>query len=172
MQPGDKIEFVEVLNGLAAIKGKELTKEAISLWWAAMAKWSLQDFKGAASHLVGACQFMPSPFDFEQLKKAGEPTPSEAWVIANRACCKWRTPEQLPNGRIARAAAAVGGFQAIAMADTERELPHLARRFISAYEEMSDVDHTRRELPQIANINLDSLLMALPGSVLRLDRHE
>src|SRR4051812_7172495 len=114
MQPTEKIEFVKVLNGLAAIKGKELTTQAIDLWWAALAKWSLADFKGAASHLVGSCQFMPSPYDFEQLRKAGEPTPSEAWAEALDRCRHWRDSARLPKGRIARAAASVGGFQAIA----------------------------------------------------------
>jgi hypothetical protein len=33
MLPGDRAEFMRVLNGLAAIKGKELTPEALSLWW-------------------------------------------------------------------------------------------------------------------------------------------
>lgn len=147
MLPTDKPKFVEVLMGLAAIRGKELTKEAINLWWASMSRWSIEDFTGAASHLVSASQFMPTPYDFDQLRKAGEPTASEAWTEAFEACRDWRNPEALPNGRISRAAAAVGGFRAIAMCDTERDLPHVQRRFLEAYEELSDVESVRDALP-------------------------
>lgn len=148
MQSTDRVDFVRVLNGLAAIKRVELTKEAIDLWWAALSpRWELADFKGAASHLVTSCQFMPTPYDFEQLRKAGELTPSEAWTEALAACTNWRNPKLLPNGRVSRAAAAVGGFRAIAMCDTERDLPHVQRRFLEAYEELTDVESVRAALP-------------------------
>lgn len=149
MQPTDKRGFVEVLNGLAAIKGKELTKEALELWWSAMSRWSLEDFKGAASHLVSSCQFMPTPYDFEQLRRAGEPTAAEAWTAALESCKEWRNPELLPNGRISRAARAIGGFRAIAYADIENDLPHIQRRFLEAYEELSDVESVRDALPEL-----------------------
>jgi hypothetical protein len=150
MQPTERAEFVRVLNGMAAIRRVDLTAEAISLWWAAMARWTLEDFKAAASHLIGATEFMPTPFDFNQLRRAGEPTPSEAWTKAVAECRHWRNPELLPNGRIARAAAAVGGFRNIAMCNIETDLPHVQRRFLEAYEELSDVDQVREALPQIA----------------------
>lgn len=150
MLPTDKPKFVEVLMGLAAIKGKELTKEAINLWWASMSRWSVEEFASAASHLVTSCQFMPSPYDFEQLRRAGESTPSEAWAEALSACKNWRNLKSLPNGRISRAAAAVGGFQAIAMCNAEKDLPHVQRRFLEAYEELTDVESVREALPQFA----------------------
>jgi hypothetical protein len=150
MQSTDRAEFVRVLNGLAAVKGKELTKEALEIWWGAMARWTLADFKSAASHLVSSIQWMPSPYDFQQLLKAGELTPSEAWAEVLLACRNWRTPDILPNGRISRAAACVGGFRAIAMADIERDLPHILRRFLDAYAELSDVESVRNALPDIA----------------------
>jgi hypothetical protein len=36
------------------------------------------------------------------------------------------------------------------MANTERDLPHIQRRFLEAYEELTDVDSVREALPQIA----------------------
>lgn len=150
MKSDDRAEFVKVLNGLSALKGKPLVPEALDLWWASMRKWTISDFKAAASHLVSACQFMPTPYDFEQLRRAGEATPAEAWTEALACCSQWRTPERLPTGRIGRAVAAAGGYRAIAMADIERDLPHYARRFKDAYEELSDVEETRESLPQIA----------------------
>lgn len=157
MLPTDKPEFVRVLVGLAAIKRVELTPEAMGLWWSAMARWPIEEFKAAASHLVSAHEWMPTPFHFEQLRKAGEPTAGEAWTEVLAACVEWRNPERLPNGRIARAAAAVGGFQAIAYADPERDLPHVQRRFLQAYEELTDVDSVRVALPQIAGHALPDL---------------
>jgi hypothetical protein len=156
MQPTDRAEFVRTLNGLAAIKGKELTAEALGLWWSAMAKWSIDDFKGAASHLVGSCQFMPSPYDFEQLKRAAEPTSSEAWLSVLHGY------PLRPGSREARAAAVVGGQYNIRMANVERELPHLARRFKEAYEELSDVDSVREALPQINRLAMKNLSGLLP----------
>lgn len=144
MRPTDRAEFVRTLNGVAAIKGKDLTPEALSVWWSAMAAWSIEDFKAAASHLVTTCQFMPTPYDFAQLRKAGEATGGEAWleVLSGRAL--------VPGSRAARAAAIVGGQQAIRHADIETALPHIQRRFLTAYEELSDVDVVREALPQIA----------------------
>lgn len=146
----DRVEFVRVLNGLAAIKRCELTSEAIDVWWMAMAQWPIVEFKAAASHLVGACQFMPSPYDFAQLRKAAELTAAEAWTEVLEACAHWRDSARLPNGRAARAARAVGGFKAIAMANTQTDMPHIQRRFLEAYAELSDVESVRDALPQIA----------------------
>lgn len=144
MLPIDKQAFGKVLNGLAAIKGKELTQEAVILWWNSMQSWSIEDFKAAASHLVGSCQFMPTPYDFEQLRKAGEMTSGEAWRVVLAGA------ELDPNSREYRAAQIVGGQYAIRHANVERELPFIAKRFREAYEELSDVDAVRVALPSIA----------------------
>jgi hypothetical protein len=159
MQPTDRTEFVRVLNGLAAIKGKDLTPEAISLWWSSMSRWSIDEFKAAASHLVTSCQFMPSPYDFEQLRRAGEPTVAEAWetVISGKPLD--------PGSRTYRAAKLMGGQYAIRCANVDRELPFIQRRFAEAYAELSDVEPVRDSLPQITeqararigNLNLKRL---------------
>lgn len=156
MVPGDRAEFLRTLNGLAAIKGKELTTEALSLWWSAMSRWTIEEFKQAASHLVSACQFMPSPFDFEQLRRAGEPTPSEAWGALLRG-------EQL-SGRALRAADLIGGQYAIRHTDV-KELPFIERRFRSAYEELTDVERAREELPQLAAPTNPRLLAGVAGAL-------
>lgn len=146
MLPTDRPEFLRTVNGLAAIKGKELTSEALSLWWSAMAAWSIEDFKAAASHLVTECQFMPTPYDFAQLRKAGELTAGEAWerVLSGAKLD--------PNSRVARAARIVGGQVAIRHADIERDLPFVQKRFLEAYGDLTDVDGAREALPQIAQV--------------------
>lgn len=156
MQSTDRAEFVRVLNGLAAIKGKDLTPEAISLWWSAMARWEIDEFKAAASHLVGSCQFMPSPYDFEQLRKAGEPTAHEAWDIALCNCTSWRNGNSRAGTFIDRVVRLIGGYRAIAMAD-ERELSFIQRRFMEAYETQREVEPVRDALPEVATGVLDRL---------------
>lgn len=146
MHPTDRTEFLRVLNGLAAIKGKELTPEALSIWWQSMANWSLDEFKAAASHLATAHEWMPNPFHFEQLRRAGEPTASEAWLQVLHG-------HKLEAGsRVARAAAVVGGQQAVRMANLEKDVPHMQRRFKEAYDELTEVDQAREALPQIARL--------------------
>jgi hypothetical protein len=145
MRPGDRPEFLRVLNGLAVIKGKELTSEALDLWWKSMSAWTIEDFKSAASHLVGACQFMPTPYDFVQLRKAGDLTAGEAWQ-------KVLSGAQIePDSRMARAAKICGGQQAIRHANVERELPFIQRRFMEVYSELSEVDTVRDALPNLTD---------------------
>lgn len=156
MQSGERVEFLKVLNGLAAIKGKPLAVEALDLWWMSMQSWPLNDFKDAAAHLVTSCQFMPTPYDFEQLRRAGEPTAGEAWAVALANCTCWRGNGKSPGGRIDRAVAAIGGYRAIAMADQETALPHLERRFKEAYDDLSDVEATREALPNLTQPRLQN----------------
>lgn len=154
MQPTDRAEFAQVMNGMAAIKGRDLTPEALKLWWAALADWSIDEFKAAAAHLLKACAFMPTPYDFEQLRRAGDMTAGEAWelVLSGKPL----------EGRALRAARAVGGQYAIRHAHIERDLPHFERRFKEAYAELTDVDQVRDALPQIAKID-PRLTDALPA---------
>lgn len=151
MRNSEKPAFVKTLNGLQAIKpGQKLTAEAIEIWWMAMqGDWTLQDFVAAASHLAKAIEFMPSPFHFEQLRKAGNPTPDEAWQIALDRCKRWRTPRESLDD-VDRAAAAIGGYRSIALADQETALPHRRRDFVEAYGKIVAATEVRHALPGIA----------------------
>lgn len=80
MESTDRAEFVRVLNGLAAIRRVTLTAEALEMWWGSMRHWQLAPFKTAATQLLRTCQFMPTPYDFEQLALAEWPTAAEAWL--------------------------------------------------------------------------------------------
>ena len=91
MDNSDRPEFVRVLNGLAAIKRVDLTTDAYELWWNAMQGRKIGDFKDAAGYLLKNCQFMPTPYDFEQLRKKGETSAHEAWSMAlNHSEGAWR----------------------------------------------------------------------------------
>lgn len=158
MYPSDKPKFVTTLVGLAAIKNRELTDEAIDLWWLSMAAWSIEDFTTAAAHLITACQFMPTPYDFAQLRRAGELTSGEAWLEM------FSGKSLAPGSRAARAAEIVGGQYEIRHADLERDVPHIQRRFMQVYDELTDVDSVRDALPALAyKPPADALLMDFEG---------
>jgi hypothetical protein len=150
MQPADLNRFCEILNGLAAVKpGKDLTKQALAIWWNSMQDWSIEEFAAAASHLALSVEFMPSPFHFQQLRKAAKPAAAEAWAIALERCKHWRIARDARDV-IDRAVAGLGGYRAIAMADIERDLPHFQRRFAEYYAQLEDVESIRHALPSIA----------------------
>lgn len=151
MRPEDDLEFARVLNGLAVVKtGAKLTKEALAIWFNAFQSWSIEDFTAAASHFVMAVQWMPNPYHFEQLRRAGEPTAGEAWKIANDNCLSWRTGASAAGELIDRVVRMVGGYRAIALADQDHALPHIERRFKEAYAELAAREPIRDALPQIA----------------------
>lgn len=152
MTPDDRKQFVEVVLGFAELKGKALSTPALELYWRAMQGWALDDFLAAADQLVRTSEFMPTPKDFEDLRKAGRPTAGEAWLEA-RACARgWREREasvSTGDRLIDRAVGAIGGYRAIAMCDLDR-MGFLERRFAEHFESMQDADDVREAVPQLA----------------------
>ena len=153
MNPSDKAEFCKVVLGFAELKGKSLSLPAVELYWGAMRDWELADFKAAAEHLLNTCEFMPTPKDFNDLRKAGRDSGAEAFAGIRRYL-KWTVrgyvtePDTPP--LIARCINAIGGANAIAMCDEEK-LHFLERRFCEHYETMQDSDEVRLALPQVTS---------------------
>jgi len=148
MDNNDRPEFVQVLNGLAAIRRVDLTKEAYELWWQSMKDWPLDDFKDAAGYLLLNCQFMPTPYDFEQLRKKGEVSAHEAWAMAlNHAGGAWRQGV-LGDALTDRVIAMLGGYRMIALTD-EDKLGFIQRRFMDAYNDFLNTDGVREALPDL-----------------------
>lgn len=150
MKPSDRKKFVEVVLGFAELKGKALSAPALELYWRAMQNWPLEDFLAAAEQLVRTSEFMPTPKDFEDLRKAGRPTAGEAWLEA-RACARgWREryPVRTGDQLIDRVVAAIGGYRAIAMCDLDR-MGFLERRFAEHFESMQDAQDVREAVPQL-----------------------
>ena len=148
MDSSDRPEFVRVLNGLAAIKRVDLTKDAYELWWQSMKNWPIDDFKDAAGYLLKNCQFMPAPYDFEQLLKKGEPSAHEAWSKAlHHAEGAWRQGE-LGDDLTDRVIATLGGYRLIALTNSDK-LGFLERRFMDAYNDLLDTAGAREALPDV-----------------------
>lgn len=159
MRPTDLEAFAKIINGLAIMKrSPPLTDEALDLWWNAMQAWSIEDFRAAANHLSRSCQFMPSPFEFEQLRQAGRLSADEAWAEVKKAIATYA--ERLPSGKRTTwdpftdkviAAVHAGGLETLGRVDDD-VLPHIQRRFLTAYAEMRDVADVREAVPQITNV--------------------
>lgn len=145
MTPADFDEFSAIVLGFAELRGRELSSPAIKLFWNAMQDWTLTDFKQAANVLLASSKFMPTPYDFQQLRRAGEQTAHEAWSQVLNG-----EPPLDPGSRAWRAAQSVGGQYYVRHANLERDVPHIERRFIEAYEQLAEVEPVREALPQIA----------------------
>ena len=120
MEPENREEFVRVLMGIATIKRVDLTEQAFELWWNAMQGWQISDFKDAAGYPLNNCQFMPTPYDFEQLRKKGEPSAHEAWSKAmQHADGAWRKGV-LGDALTDRVIAMLGGYSVIAFTTKQK----------------------------------------------------
>ena len=150
MKPSDRDAFLKIVIGFAELKGKKLSAPALELYWGAMREWSLVDFRHAAEQLIRTCEFMPTPKDFEDLRKAGRPTAAESWARAvHHASSSAYRDGHLGDAAIDTCVAALGGYYAIAMTDRDK-LPHLERRFTEHYEHQVDAQDTRAAVPQLA----------------------
>jgi hypothetical protein len=147
MLENDYDSFCEVIVGFAELKGREMSAAAIKLYWAAMQHWELDEFRQAAEQLLRTCTFMPTPKDFEDLRKAALPTPGEAWATALEI---GRHGGRTSGDRlIDRAVRAIGGYNAIGMSEVDKT-HFLERRFCEHYEAMQDAQETRDALPDLS----------------------
>ncbi len=152
MQQADKPRMAAVLKGLAAIKpGVKLTDESYEIYWLCLERWPFEDFKRAAVHLASQSEFMPNPYHFEQLRKAGRPTPGEAWikVLVHVRANAYRGGGVVVDDLTDRAVASIGGYHAIGMCEADKT-HFLATRFGEAYDAIQDAEDVREALPQIA----------------------
>lgn len=163
MRPDDRKAFLEIVIGFAELKGKQLSAPALELFWNAMQHWSIEDFRAAANHLVGTCQFMPTPKDFEALRRAQRPSADEAWLKARKSL-QWTVNGYVEapgiDPLVAKTLRSIGGANALAMCD-EDKLHFLERRFTQVYESLQDSGDTRAALPQLAGPRPGGLRHAL-----------
>ena len=157
MTPGDYDAFCEVVLGFAQLKGRPLAAATIELYWRAMQGWSIEAFRDAAEVLLRRCEWMPTPKDFEDLRRsATERDGVDAWEVARRAArsaiALGRVREDVTSGDalVDRAVATIGGYGAIALCDTAW-LHALERRFLQAYAEVREVAEIRAALPHFAD---------------------
>jgi hypothetical protein len=155
MVDADRPEFCTTVLALAELRSKQLSAPALVLYWRAMCStWTIEEFRAGAEHLLRHSQFMPTPFDFETLRRAARMTAGEAFALAVKASHSAIRNGYLTNSGtcgdplIDRAVAALGGYAAIAMCDNDK-LHFLERRFADHYEAMSDAAKIREAVPQL-----------------------
>lgn len=152
MQPSDRAEFVKILNGLALTKpgASRLPGEALDMWWNCMQGWDIDTFRKAAAHLASTCEFMPNPYHFEQLRKAGNDTAGEAFAKARQIVRRLSPREYYGHdsgdAKLDAAIRACGGYEALAMCTTEN-IGFFERRFAEHFEAIGDAGETRLALP-------------------------
>lgn len=147
--------MARILVSLAEIKpGAKITPAGLELWFAAMADWSIAEFREAAAHLMRHEQFFPNPWHFEQVRKrASAMTAGEAWDFALDWVRKGRHHgEARAPAAIDRAVRAIGGWRALGHTP-EDELRHVERRFAQHFGEISEATDVREELPRLAADN-------------------
>lgn len=153
MIPADRKAFLEVVVGFAELRGKVLSAAALELYWRSMQAWSIEDFRAAATRLVKTSEFMPTPKQFEDLRRASQPTGGEVFAGIRQwleySPLGYRIKASTPR-RIACSLAAIGGAQGYAMCDADK-LHFLEKRFCEHYEQIGEAEDTREALPQIVD---------------------
>jgi hypothetical protein len=151
MTPADREAFVEIVLGFAELKGRQLSAPALELYWRSLQHWPLPAFRTAAEQLVRTCEFMPGPKDFEDLRKAGRATAGEAWaeVLAHVRANAYRGRVVVVSELVDRAVAAIGGYHAIGMCDSDKT-HFLEKRFNEAFEDLQNAEDVREAVPAIA----------------------
>lgn len=148
MTPADRPAFLQVVLGFAELKGRQLSAPALELYWSAMQHWELAGFRAAAEELLRRSEFMPTPKDFEDLRRAGRMTAGEAWAIAREAIRYGYRSSTHP--LIDRVVQILGGYYALGLLNSD-QMPFLERRFAEHYEDLQDVEEVRQAVPQIAS---------------------
>lgn len=160
MQQSDFKRFNALMNGMAKLYERELDRAVLDAYWLALGDWTLEAFEAAAAQLMRTSKFMPRPADFHELRKAGRLTAGEAWArvleYVRKDYCHWQgggvsklgsVPE--PDGvLIDRAVKAIGGYQAIAMSQTD-QTHFLEKRFCDHYHSIQDATEIREAVPQL-----------------------
>ena len=156
MKPEDYEAFAGILLGFAEPRQIALSSTTFELYWGALANWTLEEFRSAANILFKQCDWMPTPKDFEDLRRsATERAGVDAWDMARRAArsaiALGRVREDVTSGDVLvdRAVATIGGYGSIALCETAW-LHALERRFLQAYIEVREVAEIRAALPQFA----------------------
>lgn len=161
MIEADRASFAAALTELASLKpGAKLTAEQYTAWWNALREtWELEDFRAACRRLAREVEFMPNPFHFEQVRKSvARLTAGEAWARVREVA--QRGGSTSGDSRIDAAARVLGGYRAIGYTNTD-QMHFLERRFAEHYDDISDAEDAREELPGLG-VEVDERLYNSP----------
>jgi len=153
MQQDDFARFRDLMAGMGRVFNAIPDAVVLDVYWLALRDWTLSEFEMAAGHLIAHAQFMPKPADFTALRKAGETTAGEAFQQARQIVRRLNPREfashQSDDPRIDAAVRACGGYEALAMCETDN-IGFFENRFREHYESIGDAEAVRESVPQIA----------------------
>lgn len=166
MTSADRNDFCQIVLGFAELYGKALSSPALALYWNSLQHWQLDDFRTAAELLLRRCAFMPAPRDFEALRRAAQPLAGEAWAcVLTHLRGGYRGGAGIDDGGpIDQAVRSLGGYQSLALRDTQF-LGIDERRFVERFAQIVEAVEVRRALPRLVHSNLQ----AISGSRLMVD---
>jgi hypothetical protein len=82
MKSSDKVEFTAIYKSAMEVYDKELSFDALSIWWATMADLSIEDFRKAMIRHITTSPFFPKPADIlKSFRKDDKPGAEEAWSM-------------------------------------------------------------------------------------------
>jgi hypothetical protein len=151
--PTDGERFNRLITGMSRMYGSDPDQLVLDAYWIALRSWEFEDLQRAAAHLMQTSKFMPRPADFNELRKAGQPTSGEVFA-GIRQWLKYGAygytlqPNTPP--KIATAIRAIGGPDEIAMCEVDK-LHFLEKRFTEHYDQISDRQEIRDAVPEIAS---------------------
>lgn len=152
MQTADVPRFHSVIASMCRVFGVQSDRVLLDAYWLALKSWPLEEFEQAAAHLLGKCQFMPKPADFNTLRKANNPTAGEAFhkamLLARRAPPRELASLRSGDDAIDAAVRAIGGYTELGNCESGK-LHFLERRFAEHYEAIGEVQQVRNDVPML-----------------------
>jgi len=142
MDDSHKREFAQTLQGLGEVRGKPLSKAALSVYWLALSDWDISEFRAVAKHLLTHSQFMPTPYDFEQARKVDD-TADEAWLQVLQAIrTRYHSEATSINPKIDHVVRLMGGYAGLSLVNTD-DMVWRQKRFAELYEDANDIEERR-----------------------------
>ena len=95
MKESEKVEFAQVIAGMAAIFRHEVKQDAVMIYWELFKNYDLSEFKLACSKCMVENKFFPVPAEIIQhipsAQKNNHVGAEEAWAIAEEAMNEYST---------------------------------------------------------------------------------
>lgn len=141
----NKEEFLKGMTILATAYDKEFTKNQIEVWYSALNKYSIEEFRGAISNLIKKEKYMPTiahiTEEIAKSKMADIPTAEEEWEEVIHAVHRWgsyREKEALEdlNPYTAKIVKYIGYYR-ICMSSPEEQVWN-KKEFIEEYNALRD----------------------------------
>ena len=151
MSPEDGKRFRDLIRGMGRMFGAEPDALVLDAYWLALRDWDYAELEAAAAHLMRTAKFMPRPADFRELRKAGEQSAAEAWMLVLQNVRRSEYRRGVTVGGLADLAVkGMGGYEALGKRNPEKLNEFGAREFRERWDEAADREEIRAAMPSLA----------------------